>query len=99
MASAPCSTPKVRNDPKCSDIKMALKPTTGMLAAGNHVLCIHPPKCFLGNKFGNQSPGVQQLLLFEEHIGFAFQARLRMRQDKPLYLAERLVFHSEIILG
>lgn len=33
MARAPCRTPKVRKDPKCSDIKIALKPTTGMLAA------------------------------------------------------------------
>lgn len=35
IAKAPCRTPKVRKEPKCSDIRMALNPTTGMLAAGN----------------------------------------------------------------
>jgi len=33
MARAACSTAKAKKAPKCSDIRMALKPTTGMLAA------------------------------------------------------------------
>lgn len=38
MRSAACSTPKVRNAPKCSEVMTALKPTTGMLAASpNHL--------------------------------------------------------------
>ena len=33
MASAACRMPKARKAPKCSLMRMALKPTTGMLAA------------------------------------------------------------------
>ena len=33
MAKAPWRIPNVRKAPKCSDIRIALNPTTGMLAA------------------------------------------------------------------
>ena len=53
--SAACSTPKVRKAPKCSEVRIALKPTTGMLAA--HAKDLPSARC------RSEKKGVHGLLL------------------------------------